>query len=168
MYHFASDSDYEKLLPEAILERCQRQKSEAEALRGYTIVTYQTITLLFSHWLSFWHFWSGITRLIFMIFQFLRAFHSTLGWGSKVGDEWLWSGFTTHSGVSKQLVESVKYGQLYWRFPIQRQAGAKCNREVGSQIENLRVVIVITGQRFILLDSFNRSAGICINAITGK
>ena len=137
-------------------------------LKKGSIVPYQTTTLLFSHWLSFWHFWSGITRLIFMIFQFLRAFHSTLGWGSKVGDEWLWSGFTTHSGVSKQLVESVKYGQLYWRFPIQSQAGAKCNREVGSQIENLRVVIVITGQRFILLDSFNRSAGICINAITGK
>ena len=42
-------------------------------------------------------------------------------------------------------------------FPIQRQARAKCNREVGSQIENLRVVIVITDWRFILLDSFNRS-----------
>ena len=35
---------------------------------------------------------------------------------------------------------------------------AKCNREVGSQIENLRVVIVITDQRFILLDTTNRSA----------
>ena len=56
-----------------------------------------------------------------------------------------------------ELVESVKYGQLYWRFPIQRQE-AKCNREVGSQIENLRVVIAITDQRFILLDSTNRSA----------
>ena len=33
---------------------------------------------------------------------------------------------------------------------------AKCNREVGSQIENLRVVIAITDQRFILLDSTNR------------
>jgi hypothetical protein len=55
----------------------------------------------------------------------------------------------------------VKYGWVYWRFPIQNfqtwlalAAAARCNREVGSQIENLRVVIVITGQRFILLDSF--------------
>ena len=36
MYHFVSDSDYEKLLPETILERCQRQISESESFRGYT------------------------------------------------------------------------------------------------------------------------------------
>ena len=39
---------------------------------------------------------------------------------------------------------------------------AKCNREVGSQIENLRVVIAIAEERFILLDSFHRSAHISI------
>ena len=92
--------------------------------------------------------------------------------GSKVGDEWLWSGFTTHSKAALNLLNQwIQWNMASFieDFPIQRQAlRAKCNREVGSQIENLRVVIVITDWRFILLDSFNRSAGICINAITGK
>ena len=43
-------------------------------------------------------------------------------------------------------------------FLFSREAAAKCNREVGSQIENLRVVIAIADERFILLDSFHRSA----------
>lgn len=101
-----------------------------------------------------------------MIFQFLRAFHSSAAlsdlrlarikswrWMALIrfhdtfwNSLWLWTCWI--SEIWPALLE-ISYSE---------GARAKCNREVGSQIENLRVVIVITGQRFILLDSTNRSA----------
>ena len=83
--------------------------------------------------------------------------------GSKVGDEWLWSGFTTHFWVGLwlsllNLLNQWNMASFIGDFLFSREAAAKCNREVGSQIENLRVVIAIADERFILLDSFHRSA----------
>ena len=123
-------------------------------------VNYLTLTIFLT--LLKWHNLSHFYDIpVFTSIPFPR--------GSKVGDEWLWSGFTTHSKAAplNLLNQWIQWymASFIEDFPIQRQARAKCNREVGSQIENLRVVIVITDWRFILLDSFNRS-GVFASTLT--
>ena len=125
-------------------------------------VNYLTLTIFLT--LLKWHNLSHFYDIpVFTSIPFPR--------GSKVGDEWLWSGFTTHSKAALNLLNQwIQWNMASFieDFPIQRQAlRAKCNREVGSQIENLRVVIVITDQRFILLDSFNRS-GVFASTLASK
>ena len=108
-----------------------------------------------SHLPSLGHF----LALFYYIPHFLRAFHSRIKswrWMALIRFHdtflsWLWLSLLN-------LLNQWNMASFIGDFLFSREAAAKCNREVGSQIENLRVVIAIADERFILLDSFHRSA----------